>query len=281
MARSAIWMGQTMPLAILMVAAVLQLERRRPVAAAIVLGLVAFKPHVALALGLGLLLTGNLAVPLGGFLVAVLLVMACAAEMGRGTFVVLGEYAQGLLRQYSGPAHFRSETNLREMFEILTPVGVAGMLQAMASIAGLGWLLRTAWRAGRDRGARAAIVAGALLWGLASLPFQRFSVPLALPAWGLLLWSPLLIKNEERRGWLMVVIVAMHVLDLPLLLRLSTFALTPDPFRSPWTLALHRLGEFHSFDVLRVTIVLLFIIVMRRGADSDTRVPGTRLAMPH
>jgi hypothetical protein len=107
------------------------------------------------------------------------------------------------------------------------------------------------------------LIAGGLLWGLVSLPFQRFSVLLALPAWALLLWSPSLVRDSRRRVQLAAGLVAMHVLDLPLLVHTSTFALTPDPFRSAWTLAVHRLGEFHSFDVLRVAIATLFTLIVR------------------
>jgi hypothetical protein len=263
MARSSIWMGQTMPLALALAAVALKTRESRPALAALALGLLAFKPHVALALGLGMFLAGGAAVPLGGALVAMALVVASAIGMGQGTLFVLREYAQGLARQYAAAAHFRSETNVREVLEAFAGFGVARDAQLILAAAGLAWLVVAARRAPRDRETTAVIVAATLLWGLVSLPFQRFGVLLAVPALGLLTWTPGFNRDSRTRIWFAAGLVAMHVADLPLLVHAAAFALTPDPFRNSWTLFLHRLGEFHSFDILRLTVAALFVLTMR------------------
>lgn len=218
-ARGAIWLGQTVSLAVLCGALALLWSRRRPFLAAVMLALCSFKPHLAVGFGIAVLLIDGIDVPVIASAIVVSLSLLVAAAMNQSLLAVLLAYARNLSVLYDGPERVRGLLSVRWALDdtvgyeagtaiyVLLAIGVLAMLGAAAR---------------RRHGARGDlyVVAAALIWPLLFLPSQLYNSLLAAPAIWLLRWPETsLFRSTPARTALVGAIVLFGVVDLPRVLR--------------------------------------------------------------
>jgi len=220
-ARAATWQGQTMPLGMLLGVLALRASATRPLVAAGWLGLAAFKPHIALAFGLGILLTRGLAIPLLSLLAFVASCLLFAPTVDRTTAELIGDFFHNISRMYGEGGHTTATTAIDALELILGATGGVALhaLLALVSLAGIGW---AAWRGRGNQHAAVWIVTAGLMWSLVFLPNQRYSAMLAAPVWWLLLIPGAgLVRRERVRLAIAAGVTIYSVLDVQLLVRLA------------------------------------------------------------
>jgi hypothetical protein len=187
--RGAIWLGQTVSLAVLFGALALLWSRRRPFAAALMLAACSFKPHIAFGFGLAILLIDGpdvIVIALAMVLSASLIV---AAALNEWLLTIFASYARNLLTMYNGPDRITGMLSVRWVLDEVTGnYGLGTALYAALAVASL-VLIGAAARRARDAAGRAQVIAAALLWPVLFLPSQLYNGVLAGPAIWLLMWA--------------------------------------------------------------------------------------------
>lgn len=218
--RGAIWIGQTVALSVLFGALALAWSRRRPFAAAMMLALCSFKPHLGVGFGLAILLIDGFDVIVIASAIVISASLLVAAAINQSVLTILASYAHNLISMYDGPDRIRGVLSLRWAFEDLTGYyGLATLLYAVAACASL-VLIGVVARRAPDAAGRAQATAVALLWLLLFLPSQLYNGLMALPAVWLLMWPEgNLIRRESRRLAAVAAFVLFGVVDVPRLVR--------------------------------------------------------------
>jgi hypothetical protein len=219
--RGAIWLGQTVALAVLFGALALRWSRRRPFAAAVALALCSFKPHLAVGFGLAIVLIDgfDVIVIAGAIVISASLIVAAAVD--QSVLTILASYAHNLFEMYDGPARIRGILGVRWVIEdVIGYYGVATLLYAALACGSLAFIGAAARRA-PDAAGRLQAAAAAMLWPLLFLPSQLYNGLMAAPALWLLMWPEAdLIRNERQRLAAVSAFVIFGVTDIPRVARI-------------------------------------------------------------
>ena len=188
--RVAIWRGQTMALALVLLLLAVRYGRRRPWVAGACFGLGAFKLTMAAGFALALVLLGMSSIFPAAVATMTALTFAYALSHGRGIFPVMADYVQKLRSIYSGTDIVEGVSDLRPIaHDLLANNAVAvGVALAVALIT-LGALVVAARRAEPSPRTDSLCFAASLLWTLMNLFHQRYDFVLLMPAVFLLLWA--------------------------------------------------------------------------------------------
>jgi hypothetical protein len=217
--RGAIWRGQSTSLAFLFGALALHWSLRRPILAAVALGLCAFKPHVALGFAFTLLLIEGWRVVLiaAGLVIVKTLIFASSVENTLPQ--VLTHYAQNLLTLYGGPDRVIGLLSIRWVIEdLIGNYAMSTIVYGVLAAASLALIVAAARR--HPRAMAAQVAAACLLWSLLFLPHQLYNGVLAAPALWLLMWPETgLLSRRSIRAIAVGVFVLFGVLDVPRTLR--------------------------------------------------------------
>jgi len=282
-ARAATWQGQTIAIGMLFGVLALRASDRHPIRAAIWLGLAAFKPHVALAFGLGILFTRGPKIPLISLPVFVVMCLLFAPTVGRTPGELAGDFLGNVARMY-GEGNHTTATTLVEAFEPALGARGAGVVHGSLAIAVLALIAFGAWRRRHDQRSAVFVVAAGLMWSLVFLPHQRYGAVLAAPVWWLLLIPGAnLVRSERLRVALAAGMTIYSVLDLQLTLRFTTRAATT-LFDSPaWTNLMQAtynvLIAESAASPLRLVIAACLCLVVRaisRGTEEFSTVLGPK-----
>jgi hypothetical protein len=265
--RASLWLGQTIALAVCLSLVAMRLADRRPVWAALALGLASFKPHIAMGFALILLLTGRVRLLVYAAVLSAALFALFGLTVGSPPAEMVATYLANLDRLYSGARHVMSVTSLREGFDAMAGPVLGLRLHVAASAVALVWLVLGSRRTAARRDGELLVAAACLLWALMALPHQRHSLILLVPAWWAAIWPPAgFLGGARTRQGIVLVAVSLTALDLPLLLRLAAEAVARS---GPSGSAAGILREA-SYDVSRGLVVLFFVLV----AGSLTRRDG-------
>lgn len=219
--RSGVWRGQPAPLAFLFGAAALHWSERRPWLAAIALTCCAFKPHVALAFALALLVTAGARIVIAAGAGVVALSWWFAVQTGQDFATAWHSYASALFQVYGGPEHLRGLLSVRWVIEDLANDFGLGTLIYAAAGAVTGALILDAALKRTDRPTRALVAATIMLWTLIFLPNQLYHGWLSAPALWLMMWpESKVITSERLRAYAVAAFVSFGVIDVPRVLRL-------------------------------------------------------------
>lgn len=250
--RGAIWLGQTVALAVLCGALALLWSRRRPLAAALALAVCSFKPHLAFGFGLAILLDDGLDVIVIATAIVVSASVIVAAAIDQSVLDVVAGYGHNLVSMYDGAGRIRGLLSVRWAVEdVVGHHGFAQLLYAAVAIASLIVIGAVARRA-PDAAARAQAIAAAMLWPLLFLPSQLYNGLMAAPALWLLMWPESgLIRRESRRLLSVATFALFGVIDVPRVLRIASDALDD----GHW---LYK-GSYY-LSPLRILLVFAFIV---------------------
>ncbi len=266
--RGAIWIGQTVALSVLFGALALTWSRRRPFAAALMLALCSFKPHLGVGFGLAILLIDGFDVIVIASAMVISASLLVAAAIDQSVLTIFASYAHNLISMYDGPDRIRGMLSVWWVFEDLTGhYGLATLLYAVAACASLVLIGAVARRA-PDAAGRTQATTAALLWPLLFLPSQLYNGLLALPAMWLLMWPEAhLIRRESRRLAAGAAFILFGVIDLPRLVRLVA-----DRFDDGYWL--YKASYYLS--PLRIALLFIFILVVafRRLRETDMGLPA-------
>lgn len=262
--RGAIWLGQTVALAVLFGALALRWSRRRPFAAAFALALCSFKPHLAVGFGLAIVLTDGFDVILVAVAIVISASLLVAAAVNQSVLTILASYAHNLFAMYDGPEHIRGILSVRWVIEdIIGYYGVATLLYAVTACASL-VLIGVAARRAPDAAGRVQAAAAAMLWPLLFLPSQLYNGLMAAPALWLLMWPEAdLIRNERQRLAVVSAFVIFGVADVPRIARMIAEHSTIEMY---W---LYK-GSYY-LSPLRLVLLFGFIlaVALRRARAND------------
>jgi hypothetical protein len=263
--RGAIWLGQTVALAILFGALALRWSRRRPFAAAFALALCSFKPHLAVGFGLAILLVEGADVIVVAVAIVISASLLVAAAVNQSVLTILANYSHNLFAMYDGPDRIRGLLSVRWVIDDLVGYyGMASLLYALLACVSL-VLIGVAARRAPDAAGRTQAVAAALLWPLLFLPSQLYNGVMAAPAIWLMMWPEAnLIRRESTRLAAVSAFVIFGVADLPRVARLIAERSSADMY---W---LYK-GSYY-LSPLRLAWLLGFLLLvafrrMRTGAS--------------
>ena len=250
--RGAIWLGQTVALAVLFGALALLWSRRRPFAAALALALCSFKPHLAFGFGLAILLVDGFDIIVLAAAIVVSASLIVAAAIDQSVLDIIASYGHNLVAMYYGADRIRGLLSVRWVIEDLVgPDGLATLLYTGAATTSL-IVIGVVARRAPDAAGRAHAIAAAMLWPLLFLPSQLYNGLMAAPALWLLMWPESgLIRRESRRLLCVGAFALFGVIDVPRLLRLASDALD----NGHW---LYK-GSYY-LNPLRIALVFAFII---------------------
>jgi hypothetical protein len=220
-ARTSLWLGQTVALSLLFGALAMRWSRRRPYAAAIALTLCAFKPHVALGFGLGILLVEGPGVLILSGAMTLSLSTLFALSVGKSLLEIGAGFVRNLWTIYAGPDAVQGFLSMRYVIWSLfgdSPVSVA--IYVASSLACLASLVVLSVRRRRDAVTQTHIVVASILWSVVFLPHQLYSHMLVAPALWLLMWPESgVIKRPGMRAAITGAYVLFGVVDVPRALR--------------------------------------------------------------
>lgn len=263
--RTALWVGQTLSLAVLAGALALLWSRRRPYAAACALAVCSFKPHLALGFGLAILLLDGLTVPLLAAAMVTSLSLLMAAIVDQSLLDMAVRYLTNLTVMYGDEERVRGLLSIRWVIEDV--VGHFGAATGLYLLAAAGTLVMAASAARQavDSAERTQVIAIILLWPVLFLPSQLYNSVLAAPALWLLMWPEgRLLRGERTRMVVVAVLLLISVLDVPRLLRAAA-AVHGDLY---WLFQ----GSYF-LDPLRMT-VLFTVVAWALTRRARRRVPG-------
>jgi hypothetical protein len=265
--RGAIWRGQTVALAVLFGALALSWSQRRPWAAALMLALCSFKPHLAVGFGLAIILVDGIGVVLTALVIVTAATWVFAAAVNQPVLAIVASYARNLLTMYNGPDRVTGMLSVRWVLdEIVGRYDVSTLLYGVAACFTL-VLIGVAARRATDAASRAQVLAVALLWPLLFLPSQLYNALLAWPAVWLLMWPEGGFSiREPRRIAYVTAYVLFGVLDLPRLLRFSAERID----NAYWLFK----GSYYLHPVrLSMMFAFLLFVAFRRGRADQTELP--------
>lgn len=258
--RGAIWLGQTVALAVLFGALALLWSRRRPFAAALALAVCSFKPHVAVGFGLAILIVDGFDVLLIAAAIVGSASLMVSVAINQPLFDILASYGHNLVSMYDGTERIRGLLSVRWVLEeVLGHYGAATLLYTAAAVAALVAIGVLARRA-PDAPARTHAMVAAILWPLLFLPSQLYNGLMAAPVVWLLMWPEAqLIRRESRRLIAVSAFVVFGVIDLPRVVRALSAAFD-DGY---W---LYQVSYFLS--PIRIALAFTFIVLIAfRRAD--------------
>lgn len=264
--RGAIWLGQTVALAVLFGALALSWSRRRPFAAGLMLALCSFKPHLAVGFGLAILLIDGVDVIVTALAIVISASLLVAAVINQSFLAILASYAHNLFAMYDGPDHIRGLLSVRWVIEeLVAHYRQATLLYAAAAFASLA-LIGVAARRAPDAAGRTQVAALALLWPLLFLPSQLYNGILAAPSIWLLMWSEgRLIERQSTRLLVVTAVVAFGVLDVPRALRFLSDTLDDGYWLYQWS---------YYLSPLRLLLLFGFIlfVAFRRARTTHAQI---------
>lgn len=241
--RSTIWRGQTTPVAFLLGALALYWARQRPWAAAIALGLAAFKPHLAIGFALAILLTESSGAVIVAGLFALSQFVIFSATVEAAPADIFMSYVRNLASLYHGPDHVVGMLGFRMVIEsVVDDFWIAFYLHVGLAVGSLAFIISRVRRY-LDFTTSTHVAVACLLWSLMFLPQQLYNGILVAPALWLLMWpKAALIARPRIRTAVVTAFVLFGVLDVPRMLRviadvagdlewLTTFALLLPPLR--------------------------------------------------
>jgi hypothetical protein len=259
--RVALWLGQTVAIAVLLGVLAMKYRERRPVVAGLCLALSAFKPHLAIGFGLALLLTRRFRALFFSAAFALGLWTLVAWTLGETPFALARDYLAKLDEMYARQRHVASATSTREFFDLaLGAAGVWGqVVYSTIALSAVVWLsLRAA--PSPDRPAR--ILIACLAWSLTAFPHQRHSIMIVAPVWWTLMWTDVNIGlTRQVRLWLAGGVIAYSVLDIPLVMRITGGYIASQAAlgtSDPWVTWLIYVSYYPS----RVLVLLLFVVAL-------------------
>ncbi len=206
--RSALWLGQTMPLAWWLLMVAVRECRRRPMVAGVALGLGLFKLNLALAVVLALVSLRRVRTLVwGGITVAVLtLVFAMMTQVSLPELAL--QYVRTLGAMYGAQGYVPDWLSLRGL--VTDPRWTPAVQVYLATT-----FLWVAWVTWRWPLRSIDVLSMWLLWVLQAVAHQRFNLVMALPA-------VLLLAPAVRAGghpWAFLAATVFLVGDVPWLLR--------------------------------------------------------------
>ncbi len=220
--RTSIWLGQTMPVALVMALYAIRWSQRHPAWAGAAFGVATFKLNMTAGFAVALLLLRRVK----PFIVAVLVMgigtAAFALTLGVSSFRVAAEYVGRLTSMYGDSGNVPDWLSARRLVHALLGHGggaaTAYYVFAVCAFALLVWCAR---RARRARLGPALTFAASLLWVLMDVSQQRFNAVLLAPAFVLVLVPQArVVGNEAARRWVAGTLAVVMALDLPLVVRL-------------------------------------------------------------
>jgi hypothetical protein len=227
--RCAIWMGQSTPVAMVLLLGAVWLARRRPLLAGVCLALGSYKLNIAAGIGLALTLLGPPVVLGIGVVCVAGLTFAIAPVLGYTPLSVTGAYLARLRADHAGADFSPGSTSARTVLHALVPThAAADVVFAGFAIASLAALIVLARRAPRTPRTFGIVFAASLLWALQSLYHERYNLVLLAPTVLILMWPEMrLVRRERSRRVLIGALLIFLVMDVPLVLRLVAE-------RAPW-----------------------------------------------
>lgn len=264
-ARTSVWRGQTVGLALLLGALALRWGKTRPWAAGIALALCSFKPHVAAGIGLALVLLNGLpAVAVAAAVVGVLS-LVFAATVGDSLVDITARYAGSLLALYDGPDRVPGMLSIRWVFgDLATSYATGTAVFLTFTTLALAMIVASALQR-RDATTLAQAAVAAIVWSLLVLPHQLYHAVLAAPALWMMMWPEAqVLRRHSIRLAAVGAYVAFSVLDVPRTTRLLMEPSGDAP--SLW-------GASYYFSPFRMVILLLLLLVVlvRRAWTGERR----------
>lgn len=238
-AHLTLWHGQTVALCLVFAALALTMRARHPWIAALALALSSFKPHVAVGIGMVLLLERRAVLVIRALAVTIILSWLFGASVGRSLFGILTDYASNLQLLYLGTNRVRGMLSVWFAIEdFTTSYTWATVIYVSLAVMSLAMLLRWSWRRRHDAAGRALAAGSTILWSLLFFPHQRYDVLLAAPALWLLMWPEAgVFRRESTRVAVVAGYVIFSTMDVPVLMRViaepeaplywQSYALTP------------------------------------------------------
>jgi hypothetical protein len=259
--RCAIWLGQTMPLALALLLIGVRFARTRPFLAGICLALGGFKLNILAGLIPALILDSAWPALMVAAVTSVALAMAAAPVIGYSFMAILPAYLNALRRDYAGADFYHGSTDVRSLLHLLIANHAAAeVLWLIVAIGSLAWLWLAARRAPKTPRTRAIVFAASLTWSLLAFYNLRYNLVLLAPAILVLGWPEMhVIDNGRLRRGLLAGLLLFLVLDMPLLLRLWAPSL-------PWLdgRELMEVTSVYTSIPTRLVVLGLFALLVAR-----------------
>lgn len=272
--RVAIWLGQTISLAVLFAAIAMRTASARPWLGGLFLAFASFKPHVAIGFGLAWLLTRQFRALGYAACWTFLLWIIFGWTLGEPPWRLVHNYLAELGTMYARPEHVVSATSMREVFDLLLGVQLGVHGQVVYACSSLLAVIVLARRAPVDARSRALILMACLAWSITVLPHQRHSLILTGPICWLLLWTDADIGISRRvRLWIAGTVVAYGVIDGSLLIRLLGNALVQ---HDAWRALGSDLVSASYYPPRVIALVLFSVVLVALANTVRTSTQATR-----
>jgi hypothetical protein len=270
--RSAMWLGQSMPLALALAVMAVRESRRRPLLAGLCFGLASFKVNLAVGFGVALLLQPAILVLLVAGVAVLGVSWVFAASVHQPLYQLGSEYLHGMLSVYAGPGRVKDWLSVRAIvYDLFANAESAQALYYFVIAATLVVLVVACLRSR----SRALGLATCLLWGVAVFWQQRFNAILAAPFLLLVLLPGAGVVPRSRwRPWCVAGLLVYFCLDVPLVLRLIGGRFGHILFFDPILVALY-LTRFTFFGLF--VFAVLRLLAGRRGGlfSASSRADNT------